>query len=257
MNILIVSIVLVFIVVSLYTEIIGPAFTFLIGIIVLGIFGILTPSEILSGMANEQIAVIILLLLLGEIIRKTDMIDGLFDRVFRTTSTYRGFMSKMIMVVAGFSAFLNNTPLVAIMMPYVHRWSRKNKIHPSKLLIPLSYAAILGGCATLIGTSTNLIVNGMVTDSQIIPGLKPLELFDFTLVGLPMIILGSIYLIFFGNKLLPARKDVFEDFSDKSREYLIEAQVQSKSKIVGKTIEEAGLRNLKGLFIVEISREIR
>lgn len=246
---------MVFIVISLYTEIVGPAFTFLIGIIVLGIFGILTPSEILSGMANEQIAVIVLLLLLGEIIRKTDMIDGLFDRVFRTTSSYRGFMSKMIIVVAGFSAFLNNTPLVAIMMPYVHRWSRKNKIHPSKLLIPLSYAAILGGCATLIGTSTNLIVNGMVTDSQIIPGLKPLELFDFTLVGLPMIILGSIYLIFFGNKLLPARKDVFEDFSDKSREYLIEAQVQSKSKIVGKTIEEAGLRNLKGLFIVEISRE--
>jgi di/tricarboxylate transporter len=161
----------------------------------------------------------------------------------------------MIVVVAGFSAFLNNTPLVAIMMPYVHRWSRQNKIHPSKLLIPLSYAAILGGCATLIGTSTNLIVNGMVTDSQIIPGLEPLKLFDFTLVGFPMIILGSIYLILFGNKLLPARKDVIEDFSDKSREYLIEAQVQSKSKIVGKTIEEAGLRNLKGLFIVEISRE--
>lgn len=141
------------------------------------------------------------------------------------------------------------------MMPYVHRWSRKNKIHPSKLLIPLSYAAILGGCATLIGTSTNLIVNGMVTDSQIIPGLEPLELFDFTLVGFPMIIIGSIYLILFGNKLLPARKDVFEDFSDKSREYLIDAQIQSKSKIVGKTIEEAGLRNLRGLFIVEISRE--
>ena len=255
LNIIIVSIVLIFIIVSLYTEIIGPAFTFLIGVIVLGIFGILSPAEILSGMANEQIAVIILLLLLGEIIRKTDMIDSLFDRVFRTTSTYRGFMSKMIVVVAGFSAFLNNTPLVAIMMPYVHRWSRQNKIHPSKLLIPLSYAAILGGCATLIGTSTNLIVNGMVTDSQIIPGLEPLELFDFTLVGFPMIIIGSLYLIIFGNKLLPARKDVFEDFSDKSREYLIEAQVQSKSKIVGKTIEEAGLRNLKGLFLVEISRE--
>ncbi len=206
MDILIISIVLVFIVVSLYTEIVGPAFTFFIGVIVLGFFGILTPKEILSGLANEQIAVIILLLLIGDIIRKTDIIDWLFDRVFRKTSTYRGFLGRMIFVVAGSSAFLNNTPLVAIMMPYVHNWSKRNNITPSKLLIPLSYAAILGGCATLIGTSTNLIVNGMVTDQLIISGLEPLELFDFTLVGLPMIILGSAYLILFGNKLLPSEK---------------------------------------------------
>ncbi len=254
MEILIISIVLVFIVISLYKEIIGPAFTFFIGVIILGFFGILTPKEILSGMANEQIAVIILLLLIGNIIRKTDIIDWLFDRFFRNTSTYRGFLGRMIFVVAGFSAFLNNTPLVAIMMPYVHNWGKKNNIAPSKLLIPLSYAAILGGCATLIGTSTNLIVNGMVTDQLIISGLEPLELFDFTLVGLPMIFLGSAYLILFGNKLLPLRKDAMSDFSSKSREYLVEAGIRSNSKIIGKTIEEAGLRNLKGLYIVEISR---
>ncbi|MCB0823501.1 MAG: SLC13 family permease [Bacteroidales bacterium] len=254
MDIIIVSIVLVFIVVSLYTEIVGPAFTFLIGVIVLGFFGILTPAEILSGMANEQIAVIILLLLIGDIIRKTDMIDWVFDKVFRDTKSYKGFMSKMIMVVAGLSAFLNNTPLVAIMMPYVHRWSRRNDIAASKLLIPLSYAAILGGCATLIGTSTNLIVNGMVVDEQIIPGLKPLQLFDFTLVGLPMIVFGSLYLILFGNKLLPANKELIDDFSARSREYLVEAQIRVNSKIIGKTLEEAGLRNLKGLYVVEISR---
>ncbi len=254
MDIIIVSIVLLFIIVSLYTEIVGPAFTFLIGVIVLGFFGILTPSEILSGLANEQIAVIILLLLLGDIIRKTDMIDWVFDRVFRETRTYKVFMSKMIFLVAGFSAFLNNTPLVAIMMPYVHRWSRRNDIAASKLLIPLSYAAILGGCATLIGTSTNLIVNGMVIDEQIIPGLKPLELFDFTLVGLPMIVVGSVYLILFGNKLLPANRDMIDDFSAKSREYLVEAQIRANSKVIGKTLEEAGLRNLKGLYVVEITR---
>ena len=254
MDILIISIVLAFIIISLYTEIIGPAFTFLIGVIVLGFFGILTPKEILSGMANEQIAVIILLLLLGDIIRKTDIIDGLFDKVFRKTKSYRGFLIKMIVVVSGFSAFLNNTPLVAIMIPYVHNWSKRNNIKPSKLLIPLSYAAILGGCATLIGTSTNLIVNGLVTDQLIIPGLKPLELFDFTIVGLPMIFLGTIYLTLFGNKLLPDRKDVIADFSTKSREYLVEAQIRPNSKLIGKTIEGAGLRNLKGAFLVEITR---
>ena len=255
MEILIISVVLVFIVASLYLEIVGPAFTFLIGVAVLGAFGILTPAEILNGLANEQIIVIILLLLIGDIIRKTDFIDGVFDNIFRNTTTYKGFMAKMIFVVGGFSAFLNNTPLVAIMMPYVHRWSRKNQINASKLLIPLSYAAILGGCATLIGTSTNLIVNGMVVDDKIIPGLKPLEMFDFTIVGLPMIIVGSLYLILFSNKLLPAHPDVMDEFSNKSREYLVEAQIRGNSKIVGKTIEGAGLRNLKGLFIVEISRD--
>ena len=254
MDILIISIVLVFIIFSLYTEIIGPAFTFLIGVIILGFFGILTPKEILNGMANEQIAVIILLLLVGDIIRKTDIIDWLFNRFFRNTKTYKGFLGKMIFIVAGFSAFLNNTPLVAIMMPYVHNWSKRNNIAPSKLLIPLSYAAILGGCATLIGTSTNLIVNGMVADQSIIPELEPLELFDFTLVGLPMIILGSGYIILFGNKLLPSRQDAITDFSIKSREYLVEAQIKINSRIIGKTIEEAGLRNLKGLYIVELSR---
>jgi len=254
LDILIISLVLIFIIISLYTEFIGPAFTFLIGVIVLGIFGILTPKEILSGMANEQIAIIILLLLLGDIIRKTDVIDWLFDKFFRTTKTYRGFLGKMIFVVAGFSAFLNNTPLVAIMMPYVHNWSKKNNIKPSKLLIPLSYAAILGGCATLIGTSTNLIVNGLVTDQLIVPDLKPLGIFDFTIVGLPMIILGSIYLILFSNKLLPSKTDAISKFSTQPREYLVEAQIRANSKIIGKTVERAGLRNLKGLFLVEISR---
>ena len=254
MDIFIISVVLVFIIFSLYTEIIGPAFTFLIGVIVLGFLGILTPKEILNGMANEQIAVIILLLLIGDIIRKTDIIDWLFDRFFRNTKTYKGFLGRMIFIVAGFSAFLNNTPLVAIMMPYVHSWSKRNDIAPSKLLIPLSYAAILGGCATLIGTSTNLIVNGMVTDQAIIPGLEPLEIFDFTLVGLPMIILGTGYLMLFGNKLLPTKQDAITDFSIKSREYLVEAQIKSNSRIIGKTIEEAGLRNLTGLYIVELSR---
>ena len=233
----------------------GPAFTFLIGIVILGIFGILTPKEILGGLANEQIIVIILLLLLGDIIRKSNLIDRLFDKAFRRATTYRGFMTRMIAIVAGFSAFLNNTPLVAIMIPYVHNWSKRNNFAPSKLLIPLSYAAILGGCATLIGTSTNLIVNGMVTDQLIVPGLKPLGMFDFTIVGLPMIIIGSIYLILFSNKLLPSKRDVISDFSSQTREYLVEATVKTNSKFVGKTIEDAGLRNLKGLFLAEILRK--
>ena len=204
-DLIVVFIVIIFILVALYFELLGASFVFMIAIVALGIFGILTPAEILSGFANEQIAVIILLLLLGEMIRKTTIIEGIFDKIFLSVKTYKGFMARMSIIISGFSAFLNNTPLVAIMMPYVNSWCKKNDVAPSKLLIPLSYAAILGGCMTLIGTSTNLIVNGLVVDQKIIPGLKSLDIFDFIYVGLPMAIIGIIYMYFIGDKLLPEK----------------------------------------------------
>ncbi len=252
-GILVIAVIL-FIIVSLYVEIVGPAFTFLIGVIVLGFFGVLTPAEILQGFSNEQILVIIMLLLLGDIIRKTAVIDSLFDRIFQKATTYKGFMARMMLSVALFSAFLNNTPLVAIMMPYVHRWSRNHNVNPSKLLIPLSYAAILGGCATLIGTSTNLIVNGLVQDQNILPGMPSLGLFEFAWVGVPMMVIGFLYLMLFGNRLLPDKKDVVSTFTQNTREYLVEVQVHKGSSLCNKSIEEAQLRNLKGLYLVEIRR---
>ncbi len=122
-------------------------------------------------------------------------------------------------MIAGSSAFLNNTPLVAVMMPYVSSWSKKHQIAASKLLIPLSYAAILGGTATLIGTSTNLIVNGMVADQTLFPDFKSLGIFDFAWVGIPMTILGIIYLLLFANKLLPNNSDSLEKVISNRREY--------------------------------------
>ena len=195
-DLIVVFIVILFILISLYKEIIGATFAFVIAVVTLGFFGILTPKEILAGFANEQLAVILLLLLLGDIIRQTAVVELLFDRIFKSAKSYRGFLSRMTLIISGFSAFLNNTPLVAVMMPYVNNWCKKNDISPSKFLMPLSYAAILGGCATLIGTSTNLIVNGMVIDQTIIHGLESLNIFDFAYVGVPMIIIGFFYLLF-------------------------------------------------------------
>lgn len=251
---IIVLIVIAFIIVSLYVNYIGPGLTFVIAIAVLGLTKILTPKEILSGLANEQIAVIVMLLILGDIIKRSSVIDNIFNKTFEKAKTYRQFLVRMTFMVSGFSAFLNNTPLVAIMMPFVTDWSRKHGVSASKLLIPLSYAAILGGCATLIGTSTNLVVNSLVVDQQIIPGLEPLNIFDFSLVGMPMIIIGISYLIFFGRKLLPDHKDITETVSTNTREFIAEVRVTKKATFNGKTIEEAELRNLKGLFLVEIFR---
>ncbi len=251
---IIVSIVLLFIIISLYKELIGPAFTFLIGVIALGIFGILTPSEILAGFGNEQVVVIILLLLIGDIINKTAILEILFDKLFKNAKSYKSFLSKMMLLTGSFSAFLNNTPIVTLMMPYVLNWSKKNNFNPSKLLIPLSYITILGGCITLIGTSTNLIVNGLIAEQNIIVGMKPLKLFDFSTVGIPMFIIGFIYLYLFSNKLLPERKNIIDEINSSSREYFVEVYVEDNSKVIGKTIEEANLRNLDGLFLIEIVR---
>ncbi len=254
-DVIIVFVVIAFILLSLYREWMGAAFTFFVAVMVLGIFKILTPTEILAGFANEQIAVIIMLLLLGDAIRQTSVIEIFFARIFPVSSSYKGFLARMMLWVGGFSAFLNNTPLVAVMMPYVHQWSQRNNISSSKLLIPLSYAAILGGCVTLIGTSTNLIVSGMVVDQDIIPGMAPLEMFDFLWVGLPMLVLGFIYLYFFSYKLLPDRKTAIENYIENDRKFLVEAEVRKGSKLIGQTIAEGDLRNENGLFLVEVNRD--
>lgn len=253
-DLILVLIIIVFILVSLYWGILGPSFTFVVAVTILGLFGVLTPSEILSGFANEQIAVVIMLLLIGDIIRQTAVIEFIFDRFFRKAKSYKGFLSRMLIIISGFSAFLNNTPLVAVMMPYVNSWCKRNNISPSKFLMPLSYAAILGGCATLIGTSTNLIVNGLVEKQTIIPGLEPLKIFDFTAVGLPMIIIGFFYLLFFGEKLLP--DNVKKEFGESNhlREYFVEAKVRPGSHLIGMTLKDASFLGDKSFTLIEVVR---
>ncbi len=251
---IVVILVLLFLIVSLYTEIVGPTMTFIIVAIVLGVTHVLEPSEIIDGFSNEQIAIIIMLLLLGDIYRRTSVLDIFFNWVFKSSKTMKSFTARMMLIVAPMSAFLNNTPLVALMMPYVHTGAKKYNASVSKLMIPLSFAAILGGCTTLIGTSTNLIVNGLVTDQKIIPNLPGLNIFDFTAVGLPMLAIGIIYILVFGQKLLPDRKSVIDKIPEISREYIVEGRIKGNSPLIGKTIAEAGLRNLEGLFLFEILR---
>jgi di/tricarboxylate transporter len=254
-DLILVLLVLLFILISLYRNLFGISFTLLIGIIALGIFGVLTPSEILAGFANEQVAVVILMLLYSDIIRKTDIIEFIFDRLFRKVRTYRGFVGRMMFTVSSLSMFLNNVPLVAVMMPYINSWARCNDFPPSKFLIPLSYAAILGGSATLIGTSTNLIINSMVVGQKILPEMEKLKLFDFIWVGIPMMILGSLYLVLYGNRLLPSRIGAYEDFATSSRAYLIESRVRSRSHLIGKSLGDSGLLDIKGLSLIAILRK--
>ena len=255
LHIILVFIAVIFILLSLYREWFGPSFTFMLAIAFLGICKIITPQEILHGFANEQVAIIILLLLYGDIIRRTSIIERIFDKLFHSARSYKGFLSRMMLIVASLSSMLNNTPLVAIMMPYVHNWCKKNNYSPSKFLIPLSFAAILGGSITLIGTSTNLIVSSMVEDQDIIPDLKSIEMFDFAAVGIPMLVLGFFYILIFGEKMLPERIKINKEYKKTGRDYLIETRVRHSSSLIGKTIESANLASYKGLYLVEVIRD--
>ncbi len=252
---ILVLVVIVFILVSLYFEIVGPGFTFVIAIAILGAFRILTPTEILAGFANEQIVIIIMLLMLGDVFQRTSVLDIFFDKVFKGAKTPKSFVARLMFVVAPISAFVNNTPLVALLMPYVHNWSTKNKVQLSRLLMPLSFATIIGGCATLIGTSTNLIVGGLVADQKIIPGLKPLQIFDFSSVGVPMIIIGAIYMIFIGDRLLLKRKVTVLQIPKNSRDYLFELQLKKGSEVIGQSRSESQFLKNAGFILVEVFRE--
>ena len=186
---------------ALYLDWFRPSIAFLLVIAALAVFGVLSPKDVLAGLANDSIAIIVLLLVLSEIIKKSTVINVLFDKLFQPAQSPSGFIGRMMLAVAPASAFFNNTPLVAMMMPYISHWSKKRKVAASKLMIPLSYAAILGGCATLVGTSTNLIVNGLAEES----GRGSLEIFDFAWVGVPMMLLGGLYLALVAACPIPAR----------------------------------------------------
>jgi len=250
-SVIIVIFVIAGMIISLYKEIIKPVLVFTLAVMIFMLAGILSTREALSGFANEQIGVIFLLLLLSDLVKRSGILDYAIHRLLRPNLSYRGFLLRMSTSVAGLSAFVNNTPLVALMMPYVYDWARRKKLSVSKVLMPLSMAAIIGGMVTLIGTSTNLVVNGLATEA----GLPALNMFDFTPVGLPIMAVILIYIILLSNRLLPDRTDALTDFRRHTREYLIETRVPDTSSYVGRSLDDNKLRQLRGLFLLEIIRE--
>ncbi len=157
---------------------------------------------------------------------------------------------RVMVPVATISTVLNNTPVVAMMVPVVEEWCKRNRYAVSKLMIPLSYATILGGTCTLIGTSTNLVIAGLVRTET---DLGTLGMFDLAAVGIPCAIVGTLFVVGTSRWLLPDRRTPLENLQN-PREYSIEMLVEPGSQLVGQTIEGAGLRHLPGAFVAEIDR---
>ncbi|MDB4802500.1 SLC13 family permease, partial [bacterium] len=183
-------------------------------------------------------------------LEQTGAITSLIKKMLGLPSSRITALLRLMLPTATMSAFLNNTPVVAVMLPVLDDWSKKCRLSVSQLMIPLSYATILGGLCTVLGTSTTVVVNGLMSSE----GLEPLSLFEPGFVGLPCCFVGLIYILTTGKLLLPNRKPASMNLDD-PREYTIEMLVDPTSPLVGKTIEAAGLRHLTGMFLMEVDRE--
>ena len=216
----------------------------------LAIAGIITPNQAFAGFSNSGMLTIAFLFVVVAALRETGVLDYVGHHVLGKANTEHGALTRLSIFIVPMSAFLNNTPIVAMFVPIVISWCRRNKIAPSKLLIPLSFLTILGGTCTLIGTSTNLVVNGLMIEN----GLPGMGLFEIGAVGVPYAFVGVAYLLIFGQRLLPERKELMTQLNEERRDYLVEMLVLPTCRLCGLNVQAAGLRQLPGLFLIEIDR---
>ena len=220
------------------------------GLTLLLVAGVLSPEQALAGLANEGMVTVGVLYVVVAGLRDTGGIDWIAHSVLGRPRSLRMAQFRLMAPVAAMSAFLNNTPVVAMFIPAVSGWAKRNQLSVSKLMIPLSYAGIAGGTCTLIGTSTNLVVNGLFIKETGSDGLALLEL---AWVGVPILLILFLVVLLGSRWLLPTRSPAISRYDD-AREYTVEMLVEDGSVISGKTIEEAGLRQLPGMFLIEINR---
>jgi di/tricarboxylate transporter len=228
-----------------------PDLLFIGGTATLAALGVITPKEAFAGFANGGMLTVAALFVVAAGMRDTGILDYVGQGVLGPARSLTAAFFRLTGLTIPLSAFLNNTPIVAMLMPVVIDWCRRNAVSPSKLLIPLSFLTILGGTCTLIGTSTNLVVSGLMEKSEVGRGIG---MFELAWVGVPYALIGVLYLYFFGLKLLPNRQELMEQLGESRREYLTEMRVESTCALHGKTVEESSLRGLPGLFLIEIER---
>jgi len=230
---------------------ISPDVVLLGGVTLLLALGILDPAEALAGLAQEGMVTVAVLYVVVSGVRGTGGMMWIVQHLLGRPASLHGALVRVMAPVAGMSAFLNNTPVVAMMIPAVADWAKKIRRPVSKLMIPLSYAAIMGGVCTLIGTSTNLVVNGLLISEK---GTSGLGMFTITWVGLPCALVGAAYLLLAGHRFLPDRQPAIST-ADDPRRYTVEMMVDPTGPLVGRTIEKAGLRHLPNLYLMQIERD--
>lgn len=212
-------------------------------------------ADAVAGFGSKAVVTIGVLFVVAEGIQQTGAMSMLTRRLLGQPRTLAGAQARLMFPVVGLSAFLNNTPIVAMLMPIVHDFSRRTGVAPSKLFMPLSFAAILGGSCTLIGTATNVFVSGEVSQAVEAGSIPPVHLGMFTvsLVGVPAAIIGVLTIMLLSRWLLHDRRPAMPDKAAKP--YTFEVIVRAGSAIDGKTIRQAGLRALDDAYLAELDRD--
>jgi di/tricarboxylate transporter len=218
---------------------------------VLLVSGVLSPAEALAGFANPGMLTVAVLYMVVSGLKETGAVSWIGQSLLGRPQGEADARLRVMLPTAGLSAFLNNTAVVAIFIPAVSEWARRHRLALSQLLIPLSFASIVGGTCTLIGTSTNLVLDGLYSEQVQGAGFG---LFELAWIGVPLVIATLVFILLSARWLLPTRIAAAERFED-VRRYTTEMMVSTDSALAGKSIEAAGLRQLPGLFLAEIERD--
>ena len=233
----------------LATDRFPPSGVLLGGLAVLVLAGVVDPAEGFSGFANQAPLTVAALYVVAAGARRTGLLAGVTARLLGGSGG-RDSLVRLCLPASGLSAVFNNTPLVAMLLSEVSSWARSKRLPVSRFLMPLSFAAILGGTVTLIGTSTNLVVSGVLQQQ----GLEPFGLFEMTPIGLPVAVVGLAVLIGVAVRWIPDRSDPALEAMSALREYALHLVIEPGGPLVGTSVADAGLRNLKGVYLADIVR---
>ncbi len=241
----------VVVVVVLVRDLLPPSAAFVGAMVAVLVPGIVEPAEAFSGFSNPAPITIAAVYVLARGVEKTGALAPLTAATLSAGGGDRAVLARLAVPVAGLSAFMNNTPIVALLVPHVERWAEREGRSPSTFLMPLSFAAILGGLVTVIGTATNLVVSGLFEAA----GLEPMGFFEITKIGLPVALAGLVLLVWLAPVLLPRRRSAVQELGDEFREFSIEMVVVPGDSLDGSTVEAGGLRHLAGVFLAEVDRQ--
>ena len=242
--------VLALVLLLLVREQVAPALAVLGADVALMVLGVLTPSEALAGFSNPAPFAVASLYVIARSVEKTGALQPLLRSALAGVRSPRRALGRLLLPVAASSAFLNNTPIVAMLAPQVAGWAKRTGQSPSRYLMPLSFAAILGGVVTAIGTSTTLVVAGLMEAH----GMPPLGMFEMTRIGLPLALMGVVFLVVAAPRLLPARAGAFDELQVGSRDFVVAMEVLPGGALDGESVEKGALRSLQGVFLAEVRR---
>ena len=232
-------------------DLISPAVAFMAAVVVLLVAGVVTPAEAFQGFSNPAPITVAALYVLARAVEKSGALQPIVRATLGTTRSVRGALARMTVPVAAASAFLNNTPIIAMLSPQIGEWADRRGDSASRYLMPLSFAAILGGMTTLIGTSTNIVVSGLLETE----GYEPFTMFELTKIALPLALVGLAITILASPRLLPDRLPPRQEARTGGRSFSVRMIVEPGGPLDGLRMDEAWSALPKGATMVYFERD--